>query len=381
MYDFNQSERATRAVIRLGNLSRNIQKIRDIIGQGRKICLAVKADGYGHGAVAVSRAALKSGVSCLAVSNTDEVRELREAGIHAPVLLLGYPLYDDIPEIIATRAEPMVGDEELLQRLNNSVLKAGTPPLTIHIKVDTGMGRIGCAPENAPGLARLADTSPGLVLGGVCTHFPVSDSTDPDDADFTRNQINTMLKIKNEIITMGIDPGLLHSANSGGILQHSVSHMDMVRLGISAYGYLPDPSINYHDSLYPVMELKSRISFLKTVQPGQSVSYGRVWTAEKETCIATVPVGYGDGYLRLLSGKASVLIRGRRYPVAGRICMDQLMVDLGSDSGIGLNEEVTLFGPDPAGPSAAELADQIGTIPYEITCGVSKRVPRKYLDD
>lgn len=379
MYDYSRSKRATRALIHLENLIWNLKKVREFIGPDRKLCLAVKADAYGHGAVAISMTALKYGVTHLAVSNLDEGKELREAGITAPIILLSYPQEIEYEDVIFYNLEPFVGDEEYLNRLNLIVREKEAPPLTIHIKVDTGMGRIGCPPEDAPYLARLADTAKGLKIGGICTHFPVSDSMDPENQAFTEAQTYTLSDIKKEILSMNIDPGLVHAANSGGIFLHKNSHLDMVRLGISAYGYLPDSSMAKTEELKPVMELKTRIAFLKTVSPGQTVSYGRTWTAKEECRIASIPVGYADGYMRLLSGKAEFLIKGKRYPIAGRVCMDQLMINLGNDRDIKIGDEVTVFGPDHAGPDASELADQIGTISYEITCAVNKRVPRIYI--
>ncbi len=366
-------------MIHLDNLKWNLERVREIIGPDRKLCLAVKADGYGHGAVAVSLTALKNGVTHLAVSNVDEGEELRQAGITAPVILLGYPCEDEYSRIIENKLQPFVGDQEYLQRLNLLAGEMESDPLTIHIKVDTGMGRIGCPPEDAPYLARLADTSKNLKIGGISTHFPVSDSPDPEDLAFTEEQISIMTGIKNEILSMNIDPGLLHSANSGGIFQHKNSHLDMVRLGISAYGYLPDDRMERTEELRPVMELKSRISFIKSVEEGQSVSYGRTWVADGPARIATIPVGYGDGYLRVLSGQSEFLIDGKRYPIAGRVCMDQLMINLGNNKDIKVGDEVTVFGPDPAGPDAAELGNKAGTICYEVTCAVNKRVPRIYM--
>jgi alanine racemase len=380
MFDYSDSLRATRALIHLDNLRYNLDRIRELIGPSRKICLAVKADAYGHGAVAVSRAALARGVSALAVSNVDEGRELREAGIEAPVILMGYPAEAEMPALLEQRLEPFVGDQEFLNRIDSMVRDRGDDALGIHIAVDTGMGRIGCPPEDAPALARLADSCEGVRIAGLCTHFPVSDSELADDRDFTEQQILSLSQIRKEILSMNIDPGLVHAANSGGILQHDPSHLDMVRLGISAYGYVPDSWMNRDYRLKPVMELKTKISFLKTVPAGMSISYGRTWSSDRSTVIATLPVGYADGYSRLLSGKAEVLYKGKRYAVAGRICMDQLMVDLGPDADARIGDEVVLFGPDPAGPDAGELAHMIGTIPYEISCAINKRVPRSNID-
>ncbi len=366
-------------MIHLAHLRHNLTHVRRLIGPKCRICLAVKADAYGHGAVPIARTALGHGVSHLAVSNVDEGTELRQAGITAPVLLLGYPGEEELKALITQNLEPFVGDKTYLLKLNELVLKMGCPPLKIHIKVDTGMGRLGCPVEAVPKLAALATRARGLIFAGLCTHFPSADSNNPGDVSFTKGQIAILKRLGEELGAQDMGPPLCHGANSGGIFNHRDSHLDMVRLGLAAYGYPPE-DCRVPASLRPVMELKSRIAHVKTVETGKSISYGRTWTSPGKTRIATIPIGYADGYLRSLSNRGEVLIRGKRYPVAGRVCMDQLMVDLGPENPVMPGEDVSLFGPDPQGPDAAELAKLAGTIPYEITCGISRRVPRLYND-
>ncbi len=379
MYDYNASRRVSRAVIHLDNLRYNLDYVRGLIGPECRICLAVKADAYGHGAVAVAKAAIEHGVGSFAVSNVDEGTQLRQAGITAPILLLGYPGQEELEALIMQNLEPFAGDRNYLLKLDALVQKMGRPPLKIHIKVDTGMGRLGCRPEEMPSLAAFTAGAKGLCFEGLCTHFPCADSNAPEDVDFTRGQIAALKKLREELVKMGLAPALIHGANSGGIFNHRESHLDMVRLGLAAYGYAPEGR-GSQSALRPVMELKSRIAYVKAVHAGESISYGRTWISPRESRIATIPIGYADGCFRSLSGKGEVLIRGQRYPVAGRICMDQMMVDLGPDSSLAAGEDVSLFGPDPQGPDAAELAGLAGTIPYEITCAVSRRVPRVYKD-
>ena len=372
-----QNKRATRAVIHLENISHNLDSIRRLTGGDRKICVAVKADAYGHGAVAVSRRALEWGVDFLAVSNVDEGIQLRDAGITAPVILFGFPLDEEIPDLVKNYITPLVGDELYVEKLNREALKQGRS-LNVHLKIDTGMGRIGVLPAGAPALAEMICARENLLLEGTCTHFPVSDSPDEADIRFTRDQIKLFNDTVQAVREKGIDPGIVHAANSGAIVSWPEAHFDMVRAGICFYGYYPDPALKKSVDFKPVMELVSRVSFMKKVKKGTSISYGRTWQAPEDSWIATVPVGYADGYNRLLSSRGEVLISGKRYPVAGRICMDQLMVNLGPDTDVKLFDPVVLFGPEEGALSAADVAALTGTISYEVTCLITRRVPRDY---
>lgn len=364
--------RSTRAIIHLGYFAENLRRIREHTKNGPRICLAVKADAYGHGIVPISTAAVGAGVEYLAVATVDEGEEIRSAGIEVPILLYSLPIPEELDSIVEYGLTPIVGDIDLIDALDHAAARHGSR-LTVHLKVDTGMGRIGCRPEDAPSVARRVARTPNLELGGTCTHFPVSDST---DETFTGTQIARFDAAVQAIRESGVDPGLLHAANSGAVLAYPRSWYDMVRPGLLAYGYYPSGEQERHIPVRPVMELQSRVVYIKQVPAGTGISYGLTWTAHTDTYIATVPIGYGDGYNRLLSNQAEVLINGTRYPIAGRVCMDQLMVNLGPSHSVRRYDPVILFGPQEHAPTAEELAGLCGTIPYEITCALSRRVPR-----
>jgi alanine racemase len=365
--------RATRAVVRLDYLRENIALVRE--KTGASVCMPVKAGAYGHGALPVARAALDAGVRYLAVATVREGEELREGGIAAPVLLLSIPLPEEIPQIIAAGLEPLAGDAAYINALADAA-GAARRGLAVHLKVDTGMGRIGCRPEEAADLAALI-TGRGLLLAGTATHFAVSDSTSAEDTAFTRLQIERFRKALDAIRARGVDPGIVHAANTGAVAFYGEAWFDMVRPGILLYGYAPrDAAGRAAMPVKPLMEFESRLVFIKKVKKGESVSYGRIWTAPEDTVIGTIPAGYADGLPRLLSGKWDVRVNGELRPLAGRICMDQCMIDLGPSSAARLWDRVAIFGGEA--PDAGELASRTGTIPYEICCNINKRVPRVY---
>lgn len=341
--------------------------------------MTVKADAYGHGVQEVVHAALAEGVEYLAVAAVDEGAELRSVGITAPVLLLSLPLLDEVPDIVRLGLTPIVAGEEHLSAIEGEAGRQGRV-VDVHLKVDTGMGRIGCKPEEAPNFARRISASSRLRLGGIGTHFPVADMNAEKHEAFTRAQIAALAAVVAEVRRLGIDPGMVHAANSGAIVSYPESHFDLVRPGIVLYGYYSSHQQSRRFDFRPVMELESRIVFIKRVPAGTGISYGLTYHTSEETTIATIPCGYGDGYSRLLSGKAKVLVNGKLCPIAGTVCMDQLMIDLGPQNAAKLFDRVVLFGPDDGAPTAEDLADIMGTIPYEVTCNINKRVPRVYTD-
>jgi alanine racemase len=276
--------------------------------------------------------------------------------------------------IVRNTITPLVADKESIERLAR-VSRKYEKGTGVHLKIDTGMGRIGCTPEQAASLAEAISDNSWLHLEGVCTHFPKADYS---DQTFTRKQLDRFNTALQAIRNRGIDPGIIHAANSGAVLDCPYSYFDMVRPGILLYGYYPSRDQARPLPVKPVMELVTKIVFLKKVPPQTPISYGGTYITHRETVIATLPVGYGDGIPRLLSNKAEVLIKGKRYPIVGTICMDQIMVDMGPQPEVELYDPVTLFGPDPEGPSAEEYSSLIGTIPYEITTGIASRVPRVY---
>jgi alanine racemase len=369
--------RATRAIIYRENLRFNIDQIREKIGSNVKLCVPVKADAYGHGAVEIAAAAMEAGAFCLAVASVQEGEILRQGGIEAPIMLFSLPIPEDIAIIIDSRLTPFVADEQLASMLDAAAKQRGAR-LSVHLKVDTGMGRIGCTPDSAVALAKAILAYGNLALEGVCTHLPASSSTSADDILFTRNQIASFAAVVDSIRKAGIDPGIVHAANSGGVLFFPECYFDMVRPGILVYGYYPSADLPVSIPVKPVMELETRIVFLKKVPAGTPISYGRTYTTTEETEIATIPVGYGDGLNRLMSSNGEVAIKGKRYPIVGRVCMDQCMVNLGRNSGVKLYDRAIVFGPTPAAPTADDIARRIGTIPYEVTCNINKRVPRVY---
>jgi len=370
---------AAKAIIHLDAFLGNFRAIRERVGQ-RLVCVAVKADAYGHGAAVISRASLAAGAAFLGVARVEEGAALRKEGIDAPILLFSQPLPEEIPEIVKNRLIPLVSDGEFAAKLDREAAAAGVR-LPVHLKIDTGMGRLGCSPAEAPIVARQIAACAALEYAGTATHLAVSDSAAPDDRAFTERQIARFNDALDGIRAAGINPGIVHAANSGGIILHPGSWFDMVRPGILLYGYKAVEEADAGLGLsplqaQPVMELRTNVVMIKQVKKGETVSYGRTWAAPRDTHIAVLPVGYADGLPRLASNKWQTVIGGKTYPLVGRICMDQCMADIGPAPAVRRWDEASLFG-GPA-PSAAVLAERIGTIPYEITCNINKRVPRVY---
>jgi len=365
--------RATRAIVRLDRFLRNFKAIQERIGPQRRICVPVKADAYGHGAAEIAQASLDAGAFCLGVATVQEGAALRNGGILVPILVFSQSLPSEIQEIIKNELLPLVSDGDFIEILAKMAAEAGIR-LPVHLKIDTGMGRMGCSPADAPSLAKKIASSTSLEYAGTATHLAVSDSTAPDDLAYTKQQIIKFKEALEQIRAAGVDPGIIHAANSGAVALHPDAWFDMVRPGIILYGY--NLTGTSSPEVEPVMELRTNIILIKRVKKGETVSYGRTWTSPNDTSIAVLPVGYADGLPRLASNKWQTVIGGKTYPLVGRICMDQCMADLGPDSEVRRWDEASIFG-GPA-PSAAILAERIGTIPYEITCNINKRVPRVY---
>ena len=362
----------------------NYDAVRSRIGQNRhppRICVPVKADAYGHGALQIAKASLETGAFCLGVATVDEGTELRKGGIKAPILLLSQTHPQEIPAVIDSALTPLISDSMYADVLNERAA-ASKIRFPVHIKIDTGMGRIGCSAEDAPGLARHIAECSGLELTGTATHFAVSDSADEQDIAYTQTQISRFREAVDAIRAAGIDPGIVHAANSGAVILHPDSWFDMVRPGILLYGYKSVEESCIHGfpheplKVEPVMELQSTVVLIKKIKKGESISYGRTWIAGQDTNIAVLPFGYADGFPRLASGKWQVVIRGNVYPQVGRISMDQCCIDLGPDTDVQRWDEAVIFGG--CAQNAAVLAAKIGTIPYEITCNISARIPRIY---
>ncbi|MFP4430211.1 MAG: alanine racemase [Spirochaetaceae bacterium] len=383
--------RASRAIIRLDHLRSNIRAIKAHLAAGAPtppiICCSVKAQAYGHGMLPVARTALEEGVAALAVATVEEGRDLRTAEPEAEIIMYGHPVVSEVPEIVASEISTFVSEAEVVRALDAEARNRGIH-LRVHLIIDTGMGRVGCRPEDALSRARLIDSSENLVLRGIVTHFPAADGVSPD---FTRKQVRHYNRAVAEIREAGIAFDLLHTANSGATLAHPESWFDMVRPGILLYGYYPSDQQERILPLKPVMSLESNLSFVKRVPENTPISYGMSYRTPGETVIGTVPLGYADGYLRLFSNKSDVLVYegpgqppgegGRRVPVVGVVCMDQFMVDLGPGSPAVPGDRVVVFGPEEGAPTAESLATLVGTIPYEILTRISPRVPRIYVDE
>jgi len=380
--------RPTKAIIHLDNLVHNINEIKKRVHKNVKLCLAVKADAYGHGALQCSVAALRAGVSHLAVASVQEGIDLRNAGIIAPIISLSIPSIDEVPDIIEHDISPIVCDEEYIEHLSDEAGKKACH-VNVHLKIDTGMGRIGCRPSEALFLAKRINASRNVHLAGVATHFATADSKIEKDFAFANEQTAIFKKVIDEIRREGIEIPIVHAAASGAILLQK-EHFDMVRVGLLAYGY--SAILEEAEAFLPVMELVTKVVFIKKILKGESISYGRTWVSEKDTYIATLPIGYADGLPRLLSSKLRVRIGDAFYPIVGRICMDQCMVDVGMEGKVSRWDEACIFGPCNEGSlplqdgvregvknnSATDLALLCGTIPYEITSNINKRVPRVY---
>ncbi len=359
------------AHVDLGALRHNLGVLRRRAA-GLDLMAVVKANAYGHGAVPVTRFLASEGVARFAVATLNEAVELREAGILEPILVFAAPLPEHLPLYARHDIEVTVSSPEVARAIAN-----GTVALRAHVKVDTGMGRIGLDPADVVETVRLLERAPGVRIVGFWTHFATAD--EPDDS-FARAQWTRFRTVLKEL---GGPPAPVHAANSGGVLGHPVA-LDPglvagVRLGISLYGLYDPPESAAPDALRPVMSLVSRLTQIKTVRAGTPISYGATWRAPRETRIGTVSAGYADGYRRSFSNRAEVGVAGSRCPVAGRVCMDMIMVDLGPEGdgpSARKGDEVVLFGD--GGPSPFEMARWADTITYEIVCGITSRVTRRY---
>lgn len=367
--------RPTYAEVDLSAIRDNVRAVRERVGPRVKVMPAVKADGYGHGAVQTSRACLAGGADVLCVACIEEAGELREAGIEAPVLILGCSEPSAAGHIVQCDAASAVCDLGFARALSDAAVGQGKTA-GVHIKVDTGMGRIGVRPEDAVGLARDAAALPGVRIEGMFTHFPTSDET---DRAFTLSQTSTFAKVVSGV--RKLIPGLAaHASNSGGILAYPEADFDAVRPGIMVYGAYPSPEVARSIPIREALTLKTRIVFLKSMEPGATVSYGRTCTLRRRSIVATLPIGYGDGYSRALSNQGEAVVRGVRAPVIGRVCMDQIMLDVTDVPGVRLGDEVVLYGGGYDYLSVSAIAARIGTISYEVFCNLGRRVARVYVN-
>ena len=358
--------------IDLDALADNIKALRDHLRVGAKFMAVVKKNAYGLGAVAVSRAALEAGVDYLGVYSPAEAAELREAGIHAPLLILGPVLPGEADTVVKQRLAITVIDKELAHALATAGQKLDTE-VEVHVKVDTGLQRFGVSLEEAPELLSYLDTLPTLKVVGLYTHFSSADELDETP---TRLQLERFLKLAKLFPHIR----LRHTANSAATLQFPETHLDMVRVGISLYGCYPSPAVRKTVTLKPVLGLKTRVIRVHSIKAGEGVSYGLTWVAPEDSIVALMPFGYGHGLSRLLSNKGEVLIRGKRAPIRGVVCMDQSIVDVTGIPEVRVGDEVTIIGRQGREEvTAEEIAELTNTINYEVVTRLPSSLPRIYL--
>jgi len=369
------------AEINLDNIAHNIHEIRRITNKNAEIMGVVKADAYGHGVMEVAKTLLENGVTRLAVSMLDEAIQLRRNGINAPILILGYTDPIRANEIIENDVTQSVFSHELALALSNEAVKQGKK-VKIHIKIDTGMSRIGFLPgysaiKNVAQISQL----PNIIIEGLFTHFATADEK---NREYTLTQFERFMSICSELQRIGIHIPVKHCANSAGVIEYPEMHLDMVRPGIILYGMYPSEDVDKTKiDLKPAMTLKANIILVKEVEKSTSISYGRIFTTQRNSKIATIPIGYADGYMRMLSNKGKVLIHSQYAPVVGRVCMDQCMIDVTDlNCDVEVGDEVVLVGEQGNNIITAEdVAQSIGMINYELVCIVGKRMPRAFIQD
>jgi alanine racemase len=370
--------RPTWVEIDLGAVRDNVAELARVADPAAVLAV-VKADGYGHGAVPVARAALEAGARGVGVALVEEGQALRAAGIEAPILVLSEPPRDAAAAVVEDRLTPVVYTAAGVDALAKAVVDADAgAPLAVHLKVDTGMHRVGVLPADAVALAARIAAHEELVLEGVLTHFAVAD--EPDDP-YTGEQLARFAEVLEALHAAGARPTIVHAANSAGLLAFPESRFTMVRPGIAVYGVAPAPRLASHVALRPALSFKARVSHVKQLEAGCRLSYGLRYRLGRDARVATVPVGYADGVPRNLAAVGGeVLVGGRRRPIAGTVTMDQILLDVGDDP-VEVDDEVVLIGRQGNETvTADEWADRLGTIAYEIVCGIGARVPRVYLD-
>lgn len=376
MYD----GRPTFAEIDLSALEHNFKLIRSSVPRKTEILAVVKADAYGHGFMDISKELEKFGVNAFGVAFLAEGIQLRKSGIDKPILLLGGIYPGQERKCIGYNISTTVFTTEQAVALNNAAGKLFRKA-QLHLKIDTGMGRLGVPYQEVPDFLADLRKLPNIALEGIISHFASADELDESGQYFTRLQADRFNWAVAESRKAGFSPRYIHIANSAASMLREIPGCNLIRPGITIYGALPSPDFQGKLETKPVMALKSRVAMLKWVDPGTTISYARRFTTEKKTLIASVPVGYADGYPRALTNRGQVLIHGKRASVAGTVCMDWIMLDVTDIPEVKVGDEVVLMGNDRSGNSvkAEELAEWAGTIPYEIFCGISKRVPRVYL--
>lgn len=373
----SEAVRPTRAEINLAHLRHNLRVLQRAAGNA-EVWSVLKADAYGHGSKAVARTIERAGAGGICVALLEEGVELREAGIRCPILIMGGYYGRAWGELLRHDLTPVVWDPAQIQTLAEEVRYSGAPPLDVHLKVDTGMARLGALPGELPAVAAAFARFPEVRLHGLMTHFACADAGDPA---YTATQLQTFEQCTATLRAQGLVPRMRHAANSAALLGTASATYDMVRPGIALFGVEPRPGVA--PELRPVMRVRTELVSLRDLGVGQSVGYGATWTAQRPTRIATIPIGYADGFSRGLSNRGFVLVRGRRAPVVGVVSMDMAMIDVTEIEGARVGDECVVLGAQkgPLGQdciTAQEIAGALGTIPWEVLTDVSRRVPRFY---
>jgi len=366
------------AEINLRAIAHNVRELRRITSSSAKVMAVVKANGYGHGDVEVARVALASGAERLGVALLSEGKKLRKAGFGVPILIFGYTPIEQASDVVRNNLTQAVWTWEMAEALSWTAVQQ-RKNARIHIKIDTGMGRIGYRPDESTinQILKIAGL-PNVVIEGVFSHFAQSDCL---DKHYTEAQLDLFLESVHLLKVKGLEIPIKHIANSAATIDLPQAHLDMVRLGISIYGFYPSNQVQKDRvNLRPALSLKAQVAYIKEVPKGTMISYGSTFTTPATTRIITIPLGYADGYSRLLSSRGEILVGGKRAPIVGRVCMDQCMADVGHISDVQIGDEIVLIGRQGDEEiSGDELAEKIGTINYEIPCLISSRVPRIYL--
>lgn len=367
------------AEVDLKAIKHNYKQIKNHLAKNVEIMAVIKADGYGHGALKLADVYLEEGVSRFAVATADEGIELRRHGVKLPILVLGYTPKSDLRRLVENHLTATVYSYEVAEYVNE-IGESLKVKADIHIKVDTGMGRIGFR-YNEESIEEVKKISklPFINIEGLFTHFSTADE---EQTAYTHKQWELFNAFINDLKKEGINPPTIHAANSAAIMCHDYTHLNMVRPGIILYGHYPSDYLEKKVlDLKPAMTLKSQVVHIKELDEGEYIGYGRKFCTHQKTKIATIPIGYADGYSRCLSGKARVLIHGQYAPVIGNICMDQCMVDVSHIEDVAIEDEVVIFGRQQENEIAVEeLAGLLGTISYEVICMIGKRVPRTYIE-
>ncbi|MFW6108705.1 MAG: alanine racemase [bacterium] len=366
----------TWATVDLAAVRHNVRAARRVVGEGVGVAAVVKADAYGHGAVPVARAALDAGAGALVVANAAEGVALRQAAVTAPIIIAGASFPADADAIVACDLQACISPPEMLDAIAEAAARR-QKTARVHLMADLGMARDGVTWDEALGLAARVRDLAGVDLEGVASHFPTAD--DPDTS-FSEGEIEAFRRLLAEVAGLGLRPRYAHLAASAALLRMPAAHFNLVRAGIMLYGMAAGPTVEGLADPRPALTWRTRVVYVRRVAAGTPVGYGHAWTAPRDTVLATLPVGYHDGYLRCYSNNADVLLRGQRAPVVGRVAMDYTVVDVGHIPGVAVGDVATLLGRDGADRiPAEELAARRGTIPYEVTCALGTRVERLYL--